>query len=69
MRVSVKADDPARAVDGVMYEMSGAGLVMVHVAAADVPPHGVGFTTVTETVEADARSLAEIEAVSCVELK
>jgi hypothetical protein len=41
--------------------------VIVNVSAFDVPPPGVGFTTVTAAVPEAAISLAEIIAVNCVE--
>ena len=41
--------------------------MMVNVCALDVPPPGVGFTTVTEAVPGDATSAAVTVAVSCVE--
>ena len=40
----------------------------VKVCAFDVPPPGVGFTTVMLNVPPVVRSLAGIEAVTCVEL-
>src|SRR5580704_1521517 len=43
-------------------------LVIVNVEAAEVPPPGAGFVTVTFAVPAVAMSLARIAAVSCVEL-
>jgi hypothetical protein len=44
----------------------GAGLLIVNVLAADVPPPGVGVNTVTDVVPAVAISAAVIWAVSCV---
>ena len=41
---------------------------MVKVRAFDVPPPGVGLTTVTGNVPARAMSLAKIAAVTCVAL-
>ena len=46
--------------------MVGTGLVMVKVWLPEVPPPGVGLTTVTLAVPAVATSLAKIVAVSCV---
>ena len=43
------------------------GVVIVNVCAFDVPPPGVGFTTVTETVPVAFTSAARIAAVTCVE--
>lgn len=42
--------------------------VMVNVSAFDVPPPGVGFTTVTAAVPAAATSAAVMDAVNCVAL-
>src|SRR5687768_5009665 len=44
----------------------GAGLLIVNVLAAEVPPPGVGVKTVTEAVPAVAMSAAEICACSWV---
>ena len=66
--VKVSAALPARTDAGVNDAIAGAGLLMVNVEAVDVPPPGVGFTTVTCAVPALARSAAVIAACNCVEL-
>ena len=62
--VSVKAPLPTAAVLGEIEVSVGAGLLIVNVLAADVPPPGVGVNTVTDTVPAAAMSAALICAVS-----
>jgi hypothetical protein len=66
LTVSVKAWVPATAEDGEIELIVGtefsAGL-MVKVAAAEVPPPGVGFCTATLAVPAELRSEAGIVAV------
>ena len=64
--VSVKAEPPAVADDGLKLVSVGAGLLMVKGIAPDVPPPG--FNTVTFTVPAAAISAATIEAVNWVAL-
>jgi hypothetical protein len=64
--VSVKAGPPAVALLGEIELSVGAGLLIVNVWEADVPPPGVGVKTVTGTVPPAAISLALICAVSCV---
>ena len=69
--VSVKADPPAIAEEGLMPVVVGtglSGLLIVKVSAPEVPPPGVGLKTVTGTLPAVAISAAVIEAVSCVAL-
>ena len=46
----------------------GAAALIVKLTAFEVPPPGVGVTTVTLAVPAEAISLAGIAAVSCVAL-
>jgi hypothetical protein len=66
--VNANAPDPAVAVAGEMPDTLGAGLFTVNVAAVEVPPPGVGLTTVTAAVPAAATSAARMAAVSCVAL-
>ena len=66
--VSVNAPDPATVEAGEICAVAGAGLLMLNVAAVDVPPPGAGFTTVTAAVPALVRSEAVIATVSCVAL-
>jgi hypothetical protein len=66
--VSVNAAPPAVAFVGTSVVIVGAGLLIVNVCAADVPPPGVGFVTVTGTLPAVAISAAVIAAVICVAL-
>src|SRR5436309_13750194 len=56
--VSVNAAPPATALVGEIELSVGAGLLIVNVEAADVPPPGVGLKTVTEAVPAVAVSAA-----------
>jgi hypothetical protein len=64
--VRVKAALPAETLAGEMLEREGSGLVIVSVAAAEVPPPGAELATVIETLPDEATSLAETVAVSCV---
>jgi|HubBroStandDraft_1064217.scaffolds.fasta_scaffold132350_1 hypothetical protein len=64
--VRVKDDPPWRADDGDSEEIAGAGLLIANDAAAEVPPPGVGLTTVILVFPAAAMSVAVIAAVSCV---
>ena len=48
--------------------MDGSGLLIVNACPAEVPPPGAGLSTVTVTVPPSRRSLAGIDAVSCVVL-
>ena len=66
--VRVNAASPALADDGESELMDGTGLLIVKLAAGDVPPPGTGFTTVTCDVPAVAMSAAEMDAVSRVAL-
>ena len=61
---------PAAALDGASELMEGTGLtaVMAKVAAFEVPPPGVGLTTVTPALPAVVRSEAGIRAVSSAAL-
>jgi len=64
--VSVKVGPPAVALEGVREVSPGMGLSIVNVSAAEVPPPGAGFTTVTFAVPALAMSAEAMEAVSCI---
>src|SRR6267143_5645078 len=64
--VSVKPAPPTIALDGDSVVSVGAGLLIVKVCAAEVPPPGAGVTTVTEAVPVAAMSAAGIAAVSWV---
>src|SRR5216683_212002 len=68
LTVSVNAAPPAGAPAGNKVVIVGTGLLMVNVAAAEIPPPGAGFVTVTLTVAAVAISAANIAAVTCVAL-
>ncbi len=68
LTVRVKALPPAVAVLGETLLSVGAGLRTEKLAGADVPPPGVGVTTVTAKVPAVAMSPAGIVAVSDVAL-
>src|ERR1700722_15006759 len=67
LTVTVTAVLPAAALAGASELMEGTGLtaVMAKVAAFEVPPPGVGLTTVTPALPAFVRSKAGISAVSC----
>jgi hypothetical protein len=65
--VSVNDDPPAVVEVGEMELVVGTGLLIVSVCAFEVPPPGVGFTTVMDAVPAVAISPAVIVAVSVVE--
>ena len=67
LTVSENAAAPASAVPGAMEAIAGAGLLTLNVAAAELPPPGVGVVTVTDAVPAAARSAAVIAAISCVD--
>lgn len=67
---SVNPAEPAAIVLGDNDVIVGAGFVAavtVNVAAADVPPPGARFVTVTAGVPAVATSTGKIVAVNCVE--
>lgn len=66
--ISDTPPEPAVAVAGESVVTTGAGLLTVKPDAPEVPPPGAGFTTVTLTAPAAARSPAEMAAVSCVAL-
>src|SRR5439155_661487 len=66
--VSVKAASVTDLLVGEMLVVVGITLFTVNVCALDVPPPGTGFVTVMLNVPAVVRSLAGMEAVSCVEL-
>ena len=51
---------------GEMLEMDGTGFDTVRVAAAEVPPPGVGVKTVIDNCAPVARSEAGMAAVNCV---
>ena len=59
---------PTVAEVGLMPVSVGIGLLTVKVCAVDVPPPGLGVTTVMDAVPAVVRSLAGMTAVSCVAL-
>src|SRR4029077_4942944 len=66
LTVSVSCGPPAPVQVGLSELIVGTALI-VNVCAFDVPPPGVGFTTVTDAVPAVAMSEAGTVAVSCVE--
>ena len=66
--VNLRVDEPAVTLLGESVLKEGAGLFMVKDNALEAPPPGVGLNTVTWAAPADATSLAEMEAVSCVAL-
>lgn len=69
VNVRVSAPDAAFADAGRIEASVGTGFgVMVNETVADVPPPGAGFTIVTAAVPVEARSVARIAAVNCVEL-
>ena len=74
LTVSVRPAAPAAALAGASEDNAGAGLldtgalVTVNVCWADVPPPGVGVSTLICAVPAACRSLARIAAESCVAL-
>ena len=64
MTVSARAGPPATVDVGVMLVRVGGTLLIVKLASAEVPPPGVGLSTVTLAVPAVSMSLAAICAVS-----
>lgn len=69
--VSTKGAPPAAVVEGDSDVTVGTGFptaLIVNDPAFDVPPPGVGLSTVTCADPAVAMSLARIDAVSCVAL-
>jgi uncharacterized membrane protein YedE/YeeE len=68
LTVNVNAAPPAVALVGESVVIVGAGLFTVKLTAAEVPPPGAAFTTVTGNVPAVAISAAVIAAVTCVAL-
>jgi len=66
--VSVNAAPPAVAVVGESEPKVGNGSLIVNVIAADTPPPGAEFNTVTAAVPPTAISMAGTTAVSCVPL-
>jgi hypothetical protein len=62
--VIVVSGSPAVAVVGLMLSSVGARLLTVRVCGLEVPPPGVGVTTVIDSVPAVARSLVGMVAVS-----
>ena len=64
VRVSVKPLFPAFVEVGEIEESVGTGLLIVRIWEFDVPPPGVGVTTVTDEVAPTAISLAKIVEVS-----
>jgi hypothetical protein len=67
VKVRVKPLLPNVVLVGEREARVGTGLLIVNVCAFEVPPPGVGFTTVMEAVPAVAMSAAVIVAVSWVE--
>jgi hypothetical protein len=65
--VSVKLFPPAVVDVGETELVVGTGLFIVSVCAFDVPPPGVGLTTVIDAVPPTAMSAAGTVAVSCVD--
>jgi hypothetical protein len=66
--VSVNAAPPAVAPEGESDVIVGAGLLTVKLLAAEVPPPGAAFVTVTGKVPAVAMAVAGIVAVTSVVL-
>jgi len=66
VRVTVVLGLPTGTEVGLMLVNTGRGLMIVKVCGADVPPPGVGVTTVMMAVPTAARSAAGITAVSWV---
>jgi len=64
--VNVNPPLPAVVELGLIEVVVGTGLLIVNVCGLDVPPPGVGFTTVTDAVPAVATFAAGTIAVSCV---
>ncbi len=66
----VTVEAPAVVVNGLgeIPVICGAGLLMVKVAAVEVPPPGTGFTTTICTISPNARSAGVSVTCSCVEL-
>jgi len=65
--VNVNPPLPAVVELGLIEVVVGTGLLIVNVTELDVPPPGLGFTTVTDAVPAVATFAAGTIAVSCVE--
>jgi hypothetical protein len=65
--VKVRSALPAVAQVGLIEVVVGTGLLIVNVCGLDVPPPGLGFTTVTDAVPAVATFAAGTMAVSLVE--
>ena len=68
LTVSVKVDPPTTALPGERPLIAGVGLLMEKAKLFELPPPGAGLTTVIGTFPPPAISLAEICAVSTVEL-
>jgi hypothetical protein len=66
--VRLNAADPAAIEDGETVVMTGVGLLIVKLEAAETPPPGAGFVTVTVAAPAVARSATAMAAVNCVAL-
>lgn len=64
--VRLKAALPARSELGFKLVIVGAGLLIVKLAAPELPPPGVGLKTVTFAVPAEAASAAVMLADNCV---
>jgi hypothetical protein len=65
VNVNVKPLLPAVVEVGEIEVSVGEGLLIVRFCAFEVPPPGVGFTTVIDEVAPTAISLVKIVAVSC----
>ena len=68
VRVSVNAGPPVVALVGERDARTGGGFVIANVTDPLVPPPGAGFDTVTGKLPMVKRSVAKIEAVTCVAL-
>ena len=60
LTVSVNADPPAVAEDGLRLLMVGPPWLIEKFTALDVPPPGLGLNTVTEAVPPEPMSEAEM---------
>jgi hypothetical protein len=60
--VICKSEEPAAALEGLIVVMVGAGLFTVKLTAAEVPPPGDGFSTVSFAAMPFAKSVAGIVA-------
>ena len=58
LMVTLRSGEPTVAFAGLTLVMAGTGLFTVKLSAAEVPPPGAGFVTVSFAVVPFARSLA-----------